>query len=90
MRKATGNYRTYSIPGKTAALVADFEVEDLPSAELEPRFYACSVGPALGQNTPIIVNIVYAYVKFENRSKQNANLIVPLFSDINFLINFNM
>ena len=35
MRKATGNYRTYSILGKTAALVSEFAVEDLPSAELQ-------------------------------------------------------
>ena len=26
------------IPGKTAALVPEFVVEDLPSAELQPRF----------------------------------------------------
>ena len=38
MRKATGSYRTYSIPDKTAALVHEFAVEDLPSAELQPRF----------------------------------------------------
>ena len=37
-RKATERYRTYSIPGKTAALVPEFVVEDLPSAELQPRF----------------------------------------------------
>ena len=30
MRKATGSYRTYSIPGKTSALVPEFAVEDLP------------------------------------------------------------
>ena len=36
--KATGSYRTYSIPGKTAALVPEFAVEDLPSAELQHRF----------------------------------------------------
>ena len=29
---------TYSIPGKTAALVPEFAVEDLPLAELLPRF----------------------------------------------------
>ena len=51
MRKATGSYRTYSIPGKTAALVPELAVEDLPSAELQPDFCACSEGPALGQNT---------------------------------------
>ena len=32
-----GIYRTYSIPGKTAALVPEFVVEDLPSAELQLR-----------------------------------------------------
>ena len=38
MRKATERYLTYSIPGKTAVLVPEFAVEDLPSAELLPRF----------------------------------------------------
>ena len=38
MRKATGSYRTYSIPGKTGALVPEFALDDLPSAELQPRF----------------------------------------------------
>ena len=38
MRKATGSYLTYSIPGKTAALVPEFVVEDLPLAELQPSF----------------------------------------------------
>ena len=33
-----GSYHTYSIPGKTAALVPEFAVEDLPLAELQPRF----------------------------------------------------
>ena len=36
--KETGSYRTYSIPGKTDALVPEFAVEDLPSAKLQPRF----------------------------------------------------
>ena len=36
MRKATGSYRAYSIPDKTAAVVPEFAVEDLPSAELQP------------------------------------------------------
>ena len=36
--KATGSYRTYSILSKTAALGPEFVVEDLPSAELQPRF----------------------------------------------------
>ena len=38
VRKAKGRYRTYSIPGKTAALVRESVVDDLPSAELELRF----------------------------------------------------
>ena len=36
-----GSYRTYSIPGKTAALVPEFAVEDLPLgriAALVPEF----------------------------------------------------
>ena len=33
-----GSYRTYKIPSKTAALVPEFAVKDLPSAELQPRF----------------------------------------------------
>ena len=31
VRKVMGSYRTYSISGKTAALVPEFAVEDLPS-----------------------------------------------------------
>ena len=38
-----GSYRTYSIPSKTAALVPEFALEDLPSAELQPRFLALAV-----------------------------------------------
>ena len=38
MRKVTGSYRTYSMPGKTAVLVREFAMEDLPSAELQTRF----------------------------------------------------
>ena len=41
MRNATGSYRTYSIPGKTAALVPEVAVEDLPlgrTAALVPGF----------------------------------------------------
>ena len=36
--KATGSYRTYSVPGKTAVWVSELAVEDLPSAELQPMF----------------------------------------------------
>ena len=56
VRKATGSYRIYSILGKTAVLVPKFAVEDLPLAELQPRFImggslvtkwrACEVGEA--------------------------------------------
>ena len=58
MQKAMGSYYTYSIPGKIAALVPEFAVEDLLSAELQ--LSSCSVGPALGQNTlmMIMLNIV--------------------------------
>ena len=38
LRKATGSYRTHSIPSKSAALFPEFTVEDLPLAEVQPRF----------------------------------------------------
>ena len=38
VQKSTESYRTYSISCKTAALVADFAVEDMPSAELQFRY----------------------------------------------------
>ena len=41
--KSNGKLRTYSIPGKTAALVLEFAVEDLPSAELQPTIRALAV-----------------------------------------------
>ena len=53
-----GSYCTYSIPGKTAALVPEFEVEDLPSAELQPWVLLCREGHALGQNTLMIYIII--------------------------------
>ena len=43
VRIATGSYRIYSIPGKTAALVPEFAVEDLPLAELQPWFLPLAV-----------------------------------------------
>ena len=52
VRKATGSYRSYSIPGKTAALVTEFAVKDLPlgiTAALVP--HVCNETPARGQNT---------------------------------------
>ena len=36
-RKATGSYRTYSIPSERAALVPEFAAEDLPSVDLQRR-----------------------------------------------------
>ena len=37
VQKAMGSYCTYSVPGKTAVLVPEFAVEDLPLAELQPK-----------------------------------------------------
>ena len=49
MRKVTGSYRTYSISGKTAVLVPEFVVEDLPSPELmnESDLLTTSLPPVL-------------------------------------------
>ena len=43
VQKARGSYCTYSIPGKTAALVPEFAVEDLPSVELQALVPALAV-----------------------------------------------
>ena len=53
----TGSYRTYSILGKTAAIVFEFAVEDLPSAELQPGFLRLQWRICLGQNTLIMMII---------------------------------
>ena len=37
-RKVTGSYHTNSISNETVALVPEFAMEDLPSAELQSRF----------------------------------------------------
>ena len=63
VRKATGRYHTYLIPGKTAVLVPEFAVKDLPSAELKPTFCACSEGPTIGQNALDDV-LLYHLTKF--------------------------
>ena len=54
VRKVMGSYRTYYIPRKTAALVPEFAVDDLPSAELQPRSCVGIKGPALGQKTMMV------------------------------------
>ena len=43
VRKATGSYRTYSIPGKTTVLVLEFAVEDMPSAVTAAQVPALAV-----------------------------------------------
>ena len=67
MRKVTRSYRSYSIPDKTAALVPEFAVEGLPSAELQPSSCTCSEWPALRQNTMMVilykVHIIHAELR---------------------------
>ena len=58
VRKAMGSYRTYSIPGKTTAVIPKFAVEDLPSAELQPKFLRLQKMTCLGQNTLIMIPII--------------------------------
>ena len=43
VRKATGSYRTYSVPGITAVLVSGFAVEDLPSSRTAAKVPALRV-----------------------------------------------
>ena len=39
------------IPGKTADLVPEFALEDLPLSKLQPWFLHCNEGPTLEQNS---------------------------------------
>ena len=50
VRKATGSHYTYSIPGKTAALVPEFAVENCLWQNCSLGSFVCSEGPALLQN----------------------------------------
>ena len=52
MRKATRIYRTYSIPGKTAALVPEFAVETCLRQN-------CSLGPALAEKDLLLAKTLY-------------------------------
>ena len=53
-----GSYRINSISGKTAALVPEFAVEDLPLGRTAALVSEFAVeGPALGQNTLILMII---------------------------------
>ena len=57
VRKATESYRTYSIPGKSTALVPDFAVEDLPLGRTSAYVPALAVKDlSLGQNTLMMMN----------------------------------
>ena len=72
MRKAVGSYHTYSIPGKTATLVPEFAVGDLPST-LDSC--ACSEGPALGQNTLMMhmflkINKIFFLICFKTSTEK--------------------
>ena len=51
MRKAVGSYRTNSVPGKTAALIPEFEGKTCLRQNCSLGYCACSEGPALGENT---------------------------------------
>ena len=57
---------TYSIPGKTAPLVPEFAVEDLPSAELQPRILHLQwrTCPSRGQNTlMMMIYLLKSWIK---------------------------
>ena len=58
MQKATESYRTYSIPGKTTALVPEFAEKDLSSAELQPRFLRLQLRIYPCQNTLMMMRMM--------------------------------
>ena len=53
------------IASKTATLLPEFAVEDLPSTELQTRFCACSEGPALVQSTFMMISETNKSIEFK-------------------------
>ena len=72
------SYRTYPIPGKTAAQVP--ECKTCLRQDCSLGSCACSEGPVLGQNTLMMIMAIIIY--FENRERTKFNLIGPLFSEM--------
>ena len=58
MQKVMGRYHTYSISGKTAALVPDFAEKSCLQQNCTLGSSACSEGPALGQNTLLLMMMI--------------------------------
>ena len=53
-------FATEDLPlGRTATLVPEFVVEDLPSAELHLGSCTCSKGPTHGQNTLLLLILIF-------------------------------
>ena len=80
VQKATGSYRTYYIPIKTAALVPEFAVEDLTSAELLPRFPRLQWRTypwAVHSDDDNLHNVVY-HIKQRNKTSYLRSSLLPI------------
>ena len=88
MRKATGSYRTYSIPGKTAALATEFlRWRTCHRQNCSLGSCACSEGPAFGHNTLMMMMMIFNLTNNLFILKiQTLKLICPETSTENFLM----
>ena len=59
VRKATGIYRTYSIPGKLQPWFLSLRWKNCLRQNCSLGSYACSEGPALGQNILMMMYCIY-------------------------------
>ena len=59
VRKITGSYRTYSFPGKTAALVSKLRWKTFLRQNFSLGSCACSEEPAFGQNTLMMMMMIF-------------------------------
>ena len=78
MRKETGSQRTYSIPGKTAALVPEFAEEDLPSSELQPRYLRLHSRTCLGKNTLMMMMMMMMMMMIINSFLEYLHYITTI------------
>ena len=91
MRKATGSYRTYSVHGKTAVLVSDFGVEDLPFTDLQPRFWRLEWRTcpwAEHTNDILLYYIKHSILRFNNNKKNIVSSHGPNPGSIPGQVNF--
>ena len=84
--ESNGKLRTYSIPGKTSALVPEFTVGDLSSAELQPRFLRLQrrTCPWAEHSDDDFIDIIRGFTA--PRNQYRLNRLLPVSSAGNLMV----